>query len=269
MKSPAPNAIKSPKKRTALLRDALFVTMGMALAVSLSASAEWKVQDQKLREIGSGDYKDTSDGEKQGKFNDPKVKFEAKDNHIDEATMGASARKLSAVTMEMKHRCEPPKALGAGVMSEAMQKELNKLLSSAMGGSAESLAAKKWQVCKEIVETQQARFAYNVVMSELAEKRYERLIEIREERGNIGSDEAGKLEENNNRMLALIAAVQIDQQQRAAYNDIYDARLVYLEGLQQRITQQTLDGKPNPLVEGAAMVGMAAALGVSPDRVLP
>ncbi|MDO5609238.1 MAG: hypothetical protein Q4G62_00395, partial [Pseudomonadota bacterium] len=241
---------------------------GMALAMSLSASAEWKVQDKKLREIGSDDYKDTNDGEKQGKFNKPDVKFEAKDNHIDQASLTGKKPVLSAIDSPINERCREP-TLPGGAVGAAAQKELDKLISSATGGRAMSLSAKKWQVCKEIVETQQARFAYNVVMSELAEKRYERLKEIREERGNIGSDEAGKLEENNNRMLALIAAVQIDQQQRAAYNDIYDARLVYLEGLQQRLTQQTLDGKPNPVVEGAAMVGMAAALGVSPDRVLP
>lgn len=260
--------VSNPAKRTALLRDALFITLGMAAALSLSASAEWKVQDGKLRQVGNDDYREGQEGEAQGKYKKPDVAFKSGDLTIDKATLGTGNAKLSAVPLPIAERCPQPRLPG-GEIGAAAQQALNGLISNAANGNATSLQAKQWQVCKEIVETQQARFQYNVVMSELAEKRYDRLKQIREARQRIGNDEAGKLEENNNRMLALIAAVQIDQQQRAAYNDLYNARLAYLEGLQQRLSQKTLDGAPNPAADAIAMAGLAAALDVSPDRLIP
>jgi len=40
-------------------------------------------------------------------------------------------------------------------------------------------------------------------------------------------------------------------------------------GLTQRLSQKTLDGAPNPAADAIAMAGLAAALDVSPDRLIP
>lgn len=263
----------APGTRRRLLRDGLFVALGMALTLSLSASAEWKVQDGKLRQVGGSDYREGRDGEAQGKFKAPEVAFASKNITIDEAPQpkglpGTSGLKISGVEMPIDTRCARPSPPTDGLANDLKNTLRDKLKENLTGG-AQSIADQQFQVCREIVETQQVRFKYNVVMSELAEKRYERLRQLREQRRSLRNDEAGKLQENSNRMLALIAAVQIDQQQRAAYNDVYEARLVYLEGVQQRLSQRTLDGKPNVVAELATMGVLAASLGIKPERVLP
>lgn len=263
---------KGKRGKGGLLRDSLYMVLGMAMVLSVAASAEWKVQDGKLRQIGDHDYKrDTGRGEKQGQFSKPEIEFKSSDLTIDKATvvLGQNAQ-LSAAKMNISERCPEPQLPGGNKATDQAQKLLGKLTA----GGAQGLQARRWQVCREIVETQQARFKYNVMMSELAEKRYERLKEIREARKRIGRDEAGKLEENNNRMLALIAALQIDQQQRAAYNDLYEARLVYLEGLQERQTQLALNGEGKKgaldvVGDVAGYAALAAALGVKPRDIVP
>lgn len=253
-----------------LLRDSMYMLLGMAMVLSVAASAEWKVQDGKLREIGAHDYEEGKDGEKQGKYPTPEVEFESKDAKIDQASVLGLGPRLSAVELDIDKRCKAPPSPGN---SKAL-KEASDLLSKLSAPGAQGLQARRVQVCKEIVETQQAQFKYNLVMSELAEQRYERLKEIRRHREGIKNDEAGKLEENNNRMLALIAAIQIDQQQRAAYNDLYEARLAYLEGLQERLTQMALDGDGEKSLldmagDAVGYAALAAALDVKPKDIVP
>ncbi|RMH90998.1 hypothetical protein EBB59_08600 [Lysobacter pythonis] len=273
------------------VRDSLFTVLGMTMALSLSASAEWQVQDEgtrnkldtankhleRIEQVGSGSYQsDAEAGSAQGQYKAPEVAFESKNIKIDVAPkpkspLGvgtASGLKISAVDMNIDMRCSKPSPPSEGI-SEDLKNKLKDKLKEKLTGGAQSIADQQFQVCREIVETQQARFKYNVMMSELAAKRYERLKELQQARGKIDGNAVGLLQDNTNAILGLIAQTHIDQQQRAAYNDIYESRLVYLEGVQQRLSQRTLDGKPNVAVELIAMAGLAASLGVDPTKVIP
>lgn len=222
-----------------VLRSALFTGLGVGLAMSLSASAEWRVYDdnverelQRVNEklesqnkVGSGDFQSgAADGEQQGRFKDPPKKFTT-----------AEQDQPSTVVMTEAMRCPKP------LPPEAPQVD-GVTVPSIPPGTGSSVQQQQWNICKEIYETERAQFKYSLMMSELAQKRYERLQQIQQQRGNINSSNVGELTSNTNKMLALLTLIQIDQQQHKTYNDAYAARLAYLNAMSARLGQQAVNG---------------------------
>lgn len=230
-------------RTSSALRAVLFTGLGIGLAASLSASAEWRVYDddnerelkdvnQKLdsqNKVGGGDFQsDAAEGEPQGRFKDPPKKFTTADQD-----------KPSSVDMTEGMRCPQPKAPKApSIPGVDATSSLSSIASMGGGGIPEQ----QWKICKEIMETERAQFKYSLMMSELAQKRYERLQEIQQQRGNIGSNNVGELTSNTNKMLALLTLIQIDQQQHKTYNDAYAARLAYLNAMSGRLGQMAVNG---------------------------
>lgn len=251
----------------AALRSTLFTALGLGLAASLSASAEWRVYDDSVEsevkevnkklasqnKIGSGDFKhDDADGEKQGRFKDPPKKFTTADQD-----------KPSSVAMTESMRCPEPKAPKAPDGAGGSAASVAGVLSSLTGGG---IPKQQWQICKEILETERAQFKYSLMMSELAQKRYERLQDIQEQRGSIDSDNVGELASNTNKLIALLTLIQIDQQQHKTYNDAYAARLTYLHAMNARLSQAAVTGSRGNDAGGSLISSSikadAAALGV-------
>ena len=236
-----------------LLRSALFIAVGVGLALSLSASAEWRVYDDSVEselkevnkklasqnKVGAGDFKnDDPEGEKQGRFKDPPKKFTTADQD-----------KPSSVELSEATRCPkptPPKAPKVDGISSP----------PSIPASGNGIPDQQWKICKEIVETELAQFKYSLMMSELAQKRYERLKEIQQQRESIGGDNAGELTSNTNKMLALSTLIQIDQQQHTTYNDAYAARLAYLRSVRERLGQMAINGsRGNDSAAGGGVTG--------------
>ncbi|MBS0215809.1 MAG: hypothetical protein JSR63_08555 [Proteobacteria bacterium] len=257
----APRPESQPRRR---MRTAMAIVMTAGLTISVGAWADWAVKDDDaieqlkkiqqaigdkdgqtivanmngLAKVGKkGDFdKDQGAGEKQGKYQDPDVKFKSSDVAL---TANASA-KLSSVDMSDETRCSKPKKPDAPKVDGV---DTSSVISSAGSATGDGIPDQQYKLCKDILETQKAQFKYNVMMSELASKRYERLQEIQGERQGLSSDySAGQLQSNTNKMLALVALIQIDQQQQKAYNDAYNARLTYLKGVQDRLSQMALNG---------------------------
>lgn len=243
------------------MRTALAVVLTAGLTISLGAWADWAVNDaeaiklldkmqkaigdkdgtlvdyqKKQSTVTKGDFSpDAQKGEQEGRYKDPDVMFKSSDVTL---TANASA-KLSSITMDDSTRCPEPKKPEAPKVDGI---DPNSVISSAGGAGGDGIPDQQHKLCKDILETQKAQFKYNVMMSELADVRYQRLQQIERDRGKIGDTEAGKLQDNTNRMLALIALIQIDQQQQKTYNDAYSSRLVYLRGMQDRLSQVALNG---------------------------
>lgn len=99
------------------------------------------------------------------------------------------------------------------------------------------------QLCQEIVKTELARYTYALKMHELARTRYERFEAIQEEREGLKDEQQGRLQDNSNKLLALMSLMEIDRQQYRTYMDAYEARLAYLSAARDRLTQDALHGK--------------------------
>lgn len=267
------------------MRTAMAVVMTAGLTISLGAWADWAVNDKDAIEqlkkiqqaigdkdgtvvnyqknqstVGKGDFpQNPQNGDQQGRYKDPDVTFKSSD-----LSLTKTAAKLTSITMDDATRCpQPMKPSTDGANGNAVTPN----------GGGEGIPDQQYKVCKDILETQKAQFKYNVMMSELADARYQRLKDIEQQRGQIQSLEAGKLQDNTNKMLALIALIQIDQQQQKAYNDAYNARVAYLQGIQERLSQMALHGNGKTgLKEVAGSLGeyatLGAALGVSPGDLI-
>ena len=112
------------------------------------------------------------------------------------------------------------------------------------------------QLCEEILKTELARYTYALKMHELTRMRYERFEAIQEEREGLKDEQQGRLQDNSNKLLALMSLMEIDRQQYRTYMDAYEARLVYLTAARDRLTQDALHGRGAGVIGG--IVGGAA-----------
>ena len=111
------------------------------------------------------------------------------------------------------------------------------------------------QLCQEIVKTELARYTYALKMHELTRTRYERFEAIQEEREGLKDEEQGRLQDNSNKLLALMSLMEIDRQQYRTYMDAYEARLTYLSAARDRLTQDALQGKKEGGPDAGGIVG--------------
>ncbi|MBT2746923.1 MULTISPECIES: hypothetical protein [unclassified Lysobacter] len=110
-------------------------------------------------------------------------------------------------------------------------------------GATSGAAQQQWQLCQDIAKTELAQYKYSMAMYKLALERQKRLKEIENERSNLGGEDQGKLQDNNNKLLALLSRMEVDQQQRSAYMDAYSARLTYLRSVRDMLSHEVLRGK--------------------------
>lgn len=113
-----------------------------------------------------------------------------------------------------------------------------------------------WQLCQEIVKTQMAKYNYSLAMYETFNKRKQRLDEIETERSRLSADDQGKLQDNTNKLLALIARMDVDIRQHRLYMDAYAARLEYLTAIRDQIGNDVMRGKKGGIL-GDAVTGLA------------
>jgi len=262
----------SKSKTRRIIRTTLAIALAVGLFSSLGASADWSVYDSRVEQqlkdvnktigskgtvtgslnniqtIGQGDFnKDNQDGEKQGKYKKPPLEIKENAGAGQPSWDAPSLADLSEDT-----RCPAPSGASATDVATALG----------------SMQGQQWRICKEIRDTERAQIKYNLMMSDLSGKRYDRLKEIQDERQNFRSEtDAGLLQNNTNKMLALVALIQIDQQQQKAYNEAYQARLNYLRANQERLSQLAIHGT-GPSMAGAGSdsleyAGFASALGIA------
>lgn len=137
-----------------------------------------------------------------------------------------------------------PRALDAG-MAERCPSGLRSMLASS--ASAEN--------CAMIVQTENARYNAIVTVLNVSKQRDAELQKVYAERAGIAQQDAGALQSNNNRLLAIQSRMQMDIQQARSQTEGYDRLLELLRDDQRMIASGTLqgDGIAGGLVRGAAL----------------
>jgi len=162
----------------------------------------------------------------------------------DDGTVNGNLRKLAKIGGSGKSgddAKEPEEKLNPAQPSDQVNKTVNDRCPGS--GGAAGAAQQQWQLCQEIVKTELAQYKYSMTMYELARTRQQRLQEIERERGGLGADEQGKLQDNTNKLLALLSRMEVDRQQSRAYMDAYAARLAYLRAVRDMLSNEVLRGK--------------------------
>lgn len=236
---------------TATAGGALVLLCGFATGPALAFGASsWEVHDNKANDHLEIIRK--SIGEKDGSVNDRLKKM---------ATMGsAKASGEAAEGPAEKLEKDKPSQIAKSVEERCPE--------------AENKAGKQlWQLCEEIVKTQMAKYNYSLSLYETFNKRRQRLEEIERERSRLSPEDQGKLQDNTNKLLALIARMDIDIRQHRLYMDAYAARLEYLTAIRDQIGNEVMRGKKGSfagnLIKGAAGFGMmkvALSAAKSPRR---
>jgi hypothetical protein len=218
------------KKSRAITKKLRFVILGFVCCLTVGgAQAAWKVDDddtQRKIDTTNDRLQDLYDSLKiddSGKPGDPEPEPTDATEKLDHSSM-------TTVSVTASDRCP----------------------SVAAGG----LAVKQNRLCNDIVDTEKAKYMYSLRMYDLSKKRWDRLKEIQNERERINDDELGKLEDNTNKLLSLIALMEIDRQQHQVYMAAYDARLSHLIAARDTLSKQALNGSSGGWASTAAGGGV-------------
>lgn len=222
------------RPRLLLVRACLLSCLApVLLGVSEAARADWKVRDQTHIDQSKEQWKTstsigsyTSAGEKLTEPKDDEVLPKDKPSET--------------VDLDVAKRCPTPK-------------------------NNDGVIGQQHNLCKELVKTERARYTYSMKIYEVSKKRYEAFDAIQKERETIGQNEASKLADNSNKLLALSTLIQLDKQQYEAYMSAYAARIDYLNKSSEHLTNQALNGSPGSESSAASLIsnaaGRAAAVG--------
>jgi hypothetical protein len=124
------------------------------------------------------------------------------------------------------------------------------------------IAQQQHQICQEMVKTELAQYKYSLQMYQQAKDRHSRFQEIENDRSHLNPEDQGKLQDNSNKLLALISLMEIDRQQHRTYMDAYAARLHYMHTTQDLLTRWALAGDPKKkAAPWSSWVGDAALKG--------
>ena len=204
------------------------------LGVAASAHAQWRVIDRdansKLRDmngrIGTASATGNGDGTVNGNLR------ELYQQQVFESFNGNNEDSKAAPEPEEKLQHAQPTQSGVNMNADNRCKQ-----------ASSGIAQQQYQLCREIVNTELAKYNYSLKMYEVTTQRQRYLDELKRQRANIRSHEVGKLQDNTNRILLLMSQMEIDRQQQQTYMDAYVARIGYLQEASKTLAQQALDGK--------------------------
>jgi hypothetical protein len=125
--------------------------------------------------------------------------------------------------------------------------------------SGTGVQTKQYDLCQELVKTERAQYTYAMKVYKNTQERYKAFEKIQKEREQIGNNDAGKLADNTNKLVALMTLMEIDKQQSQSYQHAYSARVAYLNKSIQHLSKQAIDGNPGSFSMTGAL-GQAAAL---------
>lgn len=125
--------------------------------------------------------------------------------------------------------------------------------------SGTGVQTQQYNLCQELVKTERAQYTYAMKVYKNTQERYKAFEKIQKEREQIGNDDAGKLADNTNKLVALMTLMEIDKQQSESYQQAYTARVAYLNKSIQHLSKQAIDGNPGVSSLTGAF-GQAAAL---------
>lgn len=126
--------------------------------------------------------------------------------------------------------------------------------------SADQASTQLWQICQEIVKTEMAQFDYSLAIYDAFKKRKQTLEKIENDRSGFGASEQGKLQDNTNALLSLMARMDLEYRQYKLYMEAYGARLQYLRSVRDMISNEVLNGQKGSLVGNLGRDAAGAAI---------
>ncbi len=230
----------------------LFLVMGLG-AVS-TAQAQWRVVDNaantKLQDMNGRIGTTSANGNGNGTVNGNLR--ELYQQQVFESFNGSNDDSKAAPEPEEKLQHAQPTRSGVNMNADNRCKQ-----------ASSGIAQQQYQLCREIVNTELAKYNYSLKMYEVTTQRQRYLDELKRQRGSIRSHEVGKLQDNTNRILLLMSQMEIDRQQQQTYMDAYVARIGYLQEASKTLSQQALEGKGSASGVGGVggLIGGAVGIG--------
>lgn len=232
-------ASKTPRHVATLL-------LAAALGIASSAQAQWRVVDNaantKLQDMNSRIGTTSASGNGNGTVTGNLR--EIYQQQVFESFNGNNENSKAAPEPEEKLQHAQPTQSGVNMNADNRCKQ-----------ATSGVAQQQYQLCREIVNTELAKYNYSLKMYEVTTQRQRYLDELKRQRANIRSHEVGKLQDNTNRILLLMSQMDIDRQQQQTYMDAYVARIGYLQEASKALAQQALEGK------GGGAGGLGGAIG--------
>jgi hypothetical protein len=214
-----------------VLSGRTLVAAAIGLLMLGNAQAEWRVADSearsKLEEVKSA--LGTSDGN---------VNSNLKDIYKQQQITQYSAGQGENMKPAEEAGAKPEEELD----KESPTADFDSEARCPQPAGSGAIAQQQWQLCQEVVKTELAQYRYSLAMYEVSKKRQQRLQAIQRERSNIGTNDQGKLQDNNNKLLELISLMEIDRQQQQTYMDAYEVRLRYLHAAKNTLARQVMHG---------------------------
>lgn len=230
---------KNPRAAALALAKATVLMLGLAAG---PACASWEVNDSQAAKYLDRILKSIGEDESVNKKLDDMSKFKRERDGIEaapEPTEQLNKTRPSQVNKSIEERCP-------------------------RGESADQAATQLWQICQEIVKTEAAQFDYSLTIYDTFKKRKETLEKIERDRTGFGASEQGKLQDNTNALLSLMARMDLEFRQYKLYMEAYSARLQYLRSVRDMVSNEVLNGQKGSVVGnfGRDATGAAILIGV-------
>ncbi|MFC5438875.1 hypothetical protein [Rhodanobacter sp. Root480] len=135
--------------------------------------------------------------------------------------------------------------------------DLDTITQGTDAGSCGGRATAQQQNCKDILSTKNAQFTYMKAMYDMAIERQTTLNDLQSARRNLGTEDFGKLQDNTNQILTLIAQIQIDHQKMESVNNAYAARLTYLQNQQTQLAKSATAPSSATIISNVASQAIA------------
>jgi len=210
-------------------RRLVYALAAAAVLATGAAAAAWQVHDretyrqvQELRDRIGGDGGNTVVGELQ------KVNTRLR---IDHEPGGDSpvlvAEPEGAATLD---RTAPT----------AAQADIGSLCPS---GVTSPLGQQQQLLCRELVQTELAQYAFSMRMFDRAAEHHARLEAIGQRRRRLGAEDYADLQANSNELLALTASMDNDRDRYQTYMRAYEARVAHIRHAQVALTRNAFKGR--------------------------
>lgn len=110
-------------------------------------------------------------------------------------------------------------------------------------GVLTDLGQQQRTLCREMVQTELAQYAFAMRMFERAAEHHARLKAIEERRRALGAEDYADLQANSNELLALTALMDNDRDRYQTYMRAYEARVAHIRHTQIALTRNLFTGR--------------------------
>ncbi len=110
-------------------------------------------------------------------------------------------------------------------------------------GVASALGQQQEALCRDLVQTELAQYAFALRMFQRAAEHHARLDAIEQRRRGLAEDDYAMLQSNSNELLALTARMDNDRDRYETYMRAYDARVAHIRHTQAALARNLFKGR--------------------------